>query len=219
MRWSGSSGLVYLHQQGVGLLVIGWIVGIYGFTWGAAQFFTGRLVRPGRSQITNAWDGSPVPAWRCCRSATARRGGACRPLWPGSAWRCCIRTSSAAVADIAHPNWRLGDWHLPLLARPGHAWRRRARPGCCRRLGQALERLLVRRHRDAALRRRVPLGRGDAPASIQPPERAGRSRRQAPPPADSGRVGAAPDLISGRRPARSRRRQSWSAAGRASEPL
>ena len=34
---------VYLHQHGVSLPGIGWIVSIYGFTWGAAQFFTGRL--------------------------------------------------------------------------------------------------------------------------------------------------------------------------------
>ena len=34
---------VYLHQQGVSLAGVGWIVGLYGFTWGGAQFFTGRL--------------------------------------------------------------------------------------------------------------------------------------------------------------------------------
>lgn len=46
---------VYLHQRGVDLPGIGWIVGVYGFTWGAAQFFTGKLSdRLGRQQL-NVW--------------------------------------------------------------------------------------------------------------------------------------------------------------------
>lgn len=34
---------VYLHQRGVDLPGIGWIVAVYGFTWGALQLFTGNL--------------------------------------------------------------------------------------------------------------------------------------------------------------------------------
>ena len=46
---------VYLHQQGVSLPGIGWVVGIYGFTWGGAQFFAGRLSdRVGRHHL-NGW--------------------------------------------------------------------------------------------------------------------------------------------------------------------
>ena len=98
---------VYLHQQGVGLPGIGWIVGIYGFTWGAAQFFTGKLSdRVGRHHL-NAWGmwvcGAGVallplghgPAWWSLSAAIAGLGMAM--LYPNL---------SAAVADIAHPNWR-----------------------------------------------------------------------------------------------------------------
>lgn len=98
---------VYLHQQGVSLPGIGWIVGIYGFTWGAAQFFTGKLSdRVGRHQL-NAWG-----MWVC------GAGVALMPLGSGAAWwsasaaiaglgmAMLYPNLSAAVADIAHPNWR-----------------------------------------------------------------------------------------------------------------
>ena len=50
---------MYLHQQGVSLPGIGRIVGMYGFTWGGAQFFTAKLSdRVGRRQL-NVW------GWRC----------------------------------------------------------------------------------------------------------------------------------------------------------
>ena len=98
---------VYLHQQGVGLPGIGWIVGVYGFTWGAAQFFTGRLSdRVGRHHLNagGMWVcGAGVallplghgPAWWSLSAAIAGLGMAM--LYPNL---------SAAVADIAHPNWR-----------------------------------------------------------------------------------------------------------------
>lgn len=98
---------VYLHQQGVGLPGIGWIVGVYGFTWGAAQFFTGKLSdRLGRHQL-NAWG-----MWIC------GAGVALMPLGSGAGWwsasaaiaglgmAMLYPNLSAAVADIAHPNWR-----------------------------------------------------------------------------------------------------------------
>ena len=98
---------VYLHQQGVGLPGIGWIVGVYGFTWGGAQFFTGRLSdRVGR-HLLNAWG-----MWIC------GAGVALMPLGAGAAWwslsaaiaglgmAMLYPNLSAAVADIAHPNWR-----------------------------------------------------------------------------------------------------------------
>jgi MFS family permease len=98
---------VYLHQQGVSLPGIGWIVGVYGFTWGAMQFFTGRLSdRLGRHQL-NAWG-----MWIC------GAGVALMPLGGGSAWwsgsaaiaglgmAMLYPNLSAAVADIAHPSWR-----------------------------------------------------------------------------------------------------------------
>ena len=98
---------VYLHQRGVDLPGIGWIVGVYGFTWGAAQFFTGRLSdRLGR-HLLNAWG-----MWIC------GAGVALMPLGSGAAWwsvsaavaglgmAMLYPNLSAAVADIAHPNWR-----------------------------------------------------------------------------------------------------------------
>jgi MFS family permease len=98
---------VYLHQQGVSLPGIGWIVGVYGFTWGGAQFFTGRLSdRVGR-HLLNAWG-----MWIC------GAGVALMPLGTGAAWwslsaavaglgmAMLYPNLSAAVADIAHPSWR-----------------------------------------------------------------------------------------------------------------
>jgi MFS family permease len=98
---------VYLHQRGLSLPGIGWIVGVYGFTWGAMQFFTGRLSdRLGRHRL-NIWgmwiSGAGVallplgsgPAWWSAAAAISGLGMAM--LYPNL---------SAAVADIAHPNWR-----------------------------------------------------------------------------------------------------------------
>ncbi|HEY2925379.1 MFS transporter [Piscinibacter sp.] len=98
---------VYLHQQGVSLPGIGWIVGVYGFTWGGAQFFTGKLSDKVGRHLLNAWGmwvcGAGVallplgsgPAWWSASAAVAGLGMAM--LYPNL---------SAAVADIAHPGWR-----------------------------------------------------------------------------------------------------------------
>lgn len=98
---------VYLHSHGVSLPGIGWIVGVYGFTWGIAQFFTGKLSdRVGR-QLLNTWG-----MWVC------GAGVALLPLGTGNLWwsmsaalaglgmAMLYPNLSAAVADIAHPNWR-----------------------------------------------------------------------------------------------------------------
>ncbi|MBA3623852.1 MAG: MFS transporter, partial [Methylibium sp.] len=98
---------VYLHQQGVSLPGIGWIVGIYGFTWGGAQLVTGKLSdRVGR-HLLNSWG-----MWIC------GAGVALMPLGSGALWwsasaavaglgmAMLYPNLSAAVADIAHPNWR-----------------------------------------------------------------------------------------------------------------
>ena len=98
---------VYLHQQGVGLPGIGWIVGVYGFTWGGAQFFTGRLSdKLGRQRLNVGG------MWLC------GAGVALLPLGSGALWwsasaavaglgmAMLYPNLSAAVADIAHPSWR-----------------------------------------------------------------------------------------------------------------
>lgn len=98
---------VYLHQRGVGLPGIGWIVGVYGFTWGAAQFFTGRLSdRLGRHHL-NAWG-----MWVCGAGVALMPFGDSAGWWSASAAIAGLGMAmlypnlSAAVADIAHPNWR-----------------------------------------------------------------------------------------------------------------
>ncbi len=98
---------VYLHQQGVGLPGIGWTVGVYGFTWGAAQFITGKLSdRLGRHQL-NAWG-----MWICGAGVALMPMGSGALWWSASAAIAGLGMAmlypnlSAAVADIAHPNWR-----------------------------------------------------------------------------------------------------------------
>lgn len=98
---------VYLHQQGVGLPGIGWIVGVYGFTWGAAQFFTGKLSdRLGR-QALNVWG-----MWICGVGVLLFSLGEGSAWWSASAAVAGLGMAmlypnlSAAVADIAHPAWR-----------------------------------------------------------------------------------------------------------------
>jgi 77 Permeases of the major facilitator superfamily len=98
---------IYLHQQGVSLPGIGWIVGVYGFTWGGAQLFTGRFSdKVGRQRLNVGG------MWVC------GAGVALLPLGSGSVWwstsaavtglgmAMLYPNLSAAVADIAHPSWR-----------------------------------------------------------------------------------------------------------------
>lgn len=98
---------VYLYERGLSLAQIGWVVGIYGFVWGGAQFFTGRLSdRIGR-QRPIVWG-----MWLCAA------GVAFMPVAQGMLWwgmsaavtgfgmALLYPNLSAAVADIAHPNWR-----------------------------------------------------------------------------------------------------------------
>lgn len=98
---------VYLFQHGLSLANIGWVVGVYGFVWGVSQFFTGKLSDHIGRQKPSVWgmwlcgvgvgmmlihDGV---AWWSLSSALTGFGMAL--LYPNL---------SAAVADIAHPNWR-----------------------------------------------------------------------------------------------------------------
>jgi MFS family permease len=98
---------VYLYQHGLTLADIGWVVGAYGFVWGGSQLFTGRLSdRVGRQKpiVWGMWLcgagvglmllGENVWWWSFCAALT---GFGMALLYPNL---------SAAVADIAHPNWR-----------------------------------------------------------------------------------------------------------------
>ena len=85
MRWYGRSGRCTCISKGVSLPDIGWIVGIYGFTWGGAQFFTGKLSdRIGRHHLNG------LGMWVCGASV------ALMPLASGAAW--C--GTAAAVAGL-----------------------------------------------------------------------------------------------------------------------
>jgi MFS family permease len=98
---------VYLHQQGMDLPGIGWIVGVYGFTWGGAQFFTGRLSdRIGRHGLNVAG------MWICGAGVLLLPMGQGALWWSTSAAVAGLGMAmlypnlSAAVADLAHPAWR-----------------------------------------------------------------------------------------------------------------
>lgn len=98
---------IFLYQQGLSLPTIGWVISIYGFTWGVFQLLTGRLSdRIGRHvlNVSGMWIcGAGVAAmvlvddivWWAASSAVSGFGMAM--LYPNL---------SAAVADISPPTWR-----------------------------------------------------------------------------------------------------------------
>lgn len=98
---------VYLYQQGLPLAGIGWVVGVYGFVWGLSQFLTGHLSdRIGRKK--------PIVAgmWLCGTGVALVLLGEGELWWSfaaavmGFGMALLYPTLSAAVSDIAHPNWR-----------------------------------------------------------------------------------------------------------------
>jgi MFS family permease len=98
---------VYLYQQGLSLPAVGWVIGVYGFVWGGSQLFTGRLSdRVGRHR-PNVWG-----MWLCGAGVAMMVLGKGVPWWiaaaavSGFGMALLYPNLSAAVADIAHPNWR-----------------------------------------------------------------------------------------------------------------
>jgi len=98
---------VYLHQRGMSLPGIGWIVGVYGFTWGGAQLFTGRLSDwLGRHHL------NVLGMWICGAGVLLFPLGSSSAWWSFAAAVAGIGMAmlypnlSAAVADLAHPSWR-----------------------------------------------------------------------------------------------------------------
>jgi len=98
---------VFLYRHGVSISHIGWIVGVYGFVWGGTQFFTGKLSDQFGRHRLNVWG-----MWLCGAGV-----GLMLAYENGFWWSLCAALSgfgmallypnlSAAVADIAHPNWR-----------------------------------------------------------------------------------------------------------------
>lgn len=98
---------VFLHQRGVSLTSISWIVGLYGLVWGGSQLFTGKLsdhIGRRTPNVLGMWlCGAGVAlmvlregvAWWSFASAVSGLGMAL--LYPNL---------SAAVADISQPTWR-----------------------------------------------------------------------------------------------------------------
>lgn len=98
---------VYLYQNGLSLAGIGWVVGVYGFVWGISQFLTGHLSdRIGRKKPI-VWG-----MWLCGAGVALVLLGEGELWWSfaaavmGFGMALLYPTLSAAVSDIAHPNWR-----------------------------------------------------------------------------------------------------------------
>ncbi|MFZ5610072.1 MAG: MFS transporter [Pseudomonadota bacterium] len=98
---------VYFASQGLSLIEIGWVVGVYGLVWGVSQLWTGPLSDTvGRKPliVLGMWlagagvaatvVGEGVLFWSL---AAALTGVGMALLYP---------TLIAAVGDISHPNWR-----------------------------------------------------------------------------------------------------------------
>jgi MFS family permease len=98
---------VYFYQRGMGLTEIGWIVGVYGFVWGGFQFLTGKL----SDHVGRMW---PIISgmWICGAGIGITLIGDSVLWWSFSAavtgfgMALLYPNISAAVSDIAHPNWR-----------------------------------------------------------------------------------------------------------------
>lgn len=98
---------VYLYQHGLSLAHIGWVVGVYGFVWGGSQFVTGKLSDHIGRRKPIVWG-----MWLCGAGVGMMLLGETIAWWSVSAaitgfgMALLYPNLSAAVADIAHPNWR-----------------------------------------------------------------------------------------------------------------
>jgi len=98
---------VYLYQHGLKLTQIGWVIGVYGFVWGGTQLFTGKL-----SDHIGRHKPIVLGMWICGAGVGMMLVGETALWWSFSAavtgfgMALLYPNLSAAVADIAHPNWR-----------------------------------------------------------------------------------------------------------------
>jgi len=98
---------VFFYQHGLSLSNIGWVVGIYGFVWGGSQFITGKL----SDHVGRRW---PIISgmWLCGAGvgltmlSDTLLGWAFAAAVTGFGMALLYPNISAAVSDIAHPNWR-----------------------------------------------------------------------------------------------------------------
>lgn len=98
---------VFLYQKGLSLTGIGWVVGVYGFVWGGSQFLTGKLSDHVGRMKPIVWG-----MWICGSGVGLTLLGESVWWWSFSAavtgfgMALLYPNLSAAVADIAHPDWR-----------------------------------------------------------------------------------------------------------------
>lgn len=98
---------VFLYSKGVSLPGIGWIVGVYGFTWGGSQLVTGRLSDHWGRQKLNV-----AGMWICGSGVAMMLLGEGSTWWSISAAVSGVGMAmlypnlSAAIADISAPHWR-----------------------------------------------------------------------------------------------------------------
>lgn len=98
---------LYLHAQGLPLVDIGWVVGIYGFVWGGSQLWTGPL----SDVVGRKW---PIVAgmWICAAGVGSTLFAHGMVQWSlaaaltGVGMALLYPTLIAAVGDISHPDWR-----------------------------------------------------------------------------------------------------------------
>jgi MFS family permease len=98
---------VFLYRHGVSLSNIGWVVGIYGFVWGGSQLFTGRMSDQWgrhRLNVCGMWICGIGVALMLVFDSVA--GWSFSAGLSGFGMALLYPNLSAAVADIAHPNWR-----------------------------------------------------------------------------------------------------------------
>ena len=98
---------LYLHRHGLSLAGIGWVVGVYGFVWGLSQFATGHW-----SDVVGRRKPIVLGMWLCGAGVAMVLLGAGTLWWSfaaavmGFGMALLYPTLSAAVSDIAHPDWR-----------------------------------------------------------------------------------------------------------------
>ena len=98
---------VYLTTNGASLTQMGWIVGVYGFVWGASQLVTGRL----SDHVGRFWP-SVLGMWICGAGVALIAIGDNATWWAVSAgiagfgMALLYPNLGAAVADITPPAWR-----------------------------------------------------------------------------------------------------------------
>ena len=98
---------VYFVAQGLNVIAIGWIVGVYGLVWGASQLWTGLL----SDAIGRKWP-IVIGMWVCAAGVTATVLLEGIVYWvitaavTGVGMALLYPTLIAAVGDISHPNWR-----------------------------------------------------------------------------------------------------------------